>query len=126
MSSHVLTLAAPRRDKVAPAYVVYSAWAVPVLVLGQFALLAAVPVAMLAFGAVKEPRVCALRWWTGLLAALYAIPLIFWLVRDDGAQSLSKDIHPAFSGIIVATSIVLLVKIYRSRKGSRQFFDSNN
>ena len=103
-------------SKKAPAYVTYSAWAVPVLVIGQFALLAAVPVGLIVFGAFKDSRVRALRWWAAALGILYASPLVFWLSRDDGAESLSKDIHPLFVALIAAASLVVAVKIYRSHR----------
>ena len=100
----------------APAYVTYSAWAVPLLVIGQFALLAAAPVALIVFGAFKDSRVRALRWWAAALGVVYASPLVIWLSRDDGAESLSKDIHPIFVALIAATSLVIAVKIYRSHR----------
>ena len=101
-----------------PLFFHIAAWAVPVLVLGQFAMLAVVPVAVLVIGALVSARARALRWWTGLLALLYATPLIIWIVRPDGAQSLSKDIHPVFVALIVLGSIALLAKIYTRRRGA--------
>lgn len=103
-------------SKRAPAYVTVSAWAVPILMVGQFALVAALPIALIAYGAFRDRNIRALRWWAAALAGLYAMPLIFWLVRDDGAQSLSKDIHPAFVGLVTATALVILVKLYRSHR----------
>jgi hypothetical protein len=100
--------------KRAPRYVTVSAWAVPLLMVGQFALVAALPVALIAFAAIKDRRVRALRWWAGALAALYATPLVFWLVRANGAESLSKDIHPAFVALVSAAALVILAKIYRA------------
>lgn len=107
---------APARPRRAPRYVVVSAWAVPIMVLGQFALLAMVPVALVLYGALRDTRTQALRWPAGLLAAVYATPLAIWLLRPDGAQSLSKDIHPVFIGLIVAASAVVLLKIWASRR----------
>ena len=105
-----------RRPRRTPVYVHIAAWAVPVMVLGQFAMLAIVPVAIVLIASLADARVRALRWYTGLLAALYATPLIIWIVRPDGAQSLSKDIHPVFVALIVAASALLLVKIYTRRR----------
>ena len=102
--------------KRAPGYVTVSAWAVPVLMVGQFALVAALPVALITYAAIKDRRVRALRWWAAALAALYATPLVFWLVRADGAESLSKDIHPAFVALVSAAALVILAKIYRSHR----------
>lgn len=100
----------------APRYLQISLWAVPVLVIGQFSMLAIIPVALVLIGALRDSRVRPLRWWAGLLAATYATPLAIWLLRPDGAQSLSKDMHPVFVVLIVAVSMVLLVKLYRRKR----------
>ena len=99
-----------------PLFIHIAAWSVPVLVLAEFALLAIVPVAAILIGTLINARARALRWWAGLLAAVYLTPLAIWLLREDGAQSLSKDIHPVFVGLIVAVSIAFLVKVYTRRK----------
>lgn len=103
------TEAAERR---APRYVRVSAWAIPVLVLGQFAMLAIVPVALLVYGALRDARVRSVSWSVALVAALYATPLIIWILRDDRARSLSRDMHPAFTALIAAASVILLVQLY--------------
>ena len=105
---------APRRR--ARLYLVIAAWAVPVMVVAQFAMLAILPVAVIVIGSFVDARARGLRWWAGLLGASYATPLAIWLLRPDGAQSLSKDIHPVFVVLIVLVSAVLLVKIHRSRR----------
>lgn len=99
-----------------PRSVVVSAWAAPLLVIGDFALLAIVPVALVLSGALSDARAHALRWPAILLAAVYATPLAIWLLRPDGAQSLSKDIHPAFVVLIVAASAVVLLRIRATRR----------
>jgi len=104
---------APRR---APLYLHISAWAVPALVLGQFSMLAIIPVAIAVIGTLVDARIRPLRWWAGLLGVVYVTPLAIWLLRPDGAQSLSKDMHPVFVGLIVAVSVVFLIKIYTRRK----------
>lgn len=103
----------PRR---LPRSALISAWAIPVLVLGQFAMLAIVPVAVLLVGSLRDARLRALRWPVGILAAVYATPLLIWAVRPDGAQSLSKDIHPGFVALIVAASAVVLVRLHLRRR----------
>ncbi|MFI6316496.1 hypothetical protein ACIBG8_03205 [Nonomuraea sp. NPDC050556] len=95
--------------------VIVSAWAVPVMVLGQFALLAVVPVVI----AVVRARDRAVRVAAALLAVVYAIPLAVWLIRPDGAPSLSKDIHPAFVALVVAASATLIATTLRARKQRR-------
>ncbi|WP_424642409.1 hypothetical protein [Embleya sp. AB8] len=93
-----------------------SAWAVPVMVLAQFALLAVVPVAIALYGALTRVHDRTIRATAALVAVAFAIPLTVWLVRPDGAQSLSKDIHPAFVALIVAASAALLFTIHRPRR----------
>lgn len=99
-------------QQIGGAFGLVAAWAVPVLVLGQFAPLAIVPVAVV----LADSRVRALRRYTGLLAALHATPIVIWLTRPDGAESLSKDIHPAFVVLIVAAAAALLREIYPRRR----------
>ncbi|MBA8829840.1 hypothetical protein, partial [Alpinimonas psychrophila] len=89
-----------------PLFIHIAAWSVPVLLLGQFALVAVLPVAAIVIGSFASPRARALRWRAGLLAAVYAAPLALWIIRPDGAQSLSKDISPVSVGLIVAASAV--------------------
>nr|WP_202513069.1 hypothetical protein [Streptomyces sp. SID3343] len=86
------------------------------MVLAQFALLAVVPVAIALVGALTRVRDRAVRGAAVLVAVAFSIPLTVWLVRPDGAQSLSKDIHPAFVGLIVAASIALIAGITRARR----------
>ena len=105
-----------RRTRRTPLYVHIAAWAVPVMVLGQFAMLAIVPVLIVLIASIADARVRALRWYTWLLGVLYATPLVIWLTRADGAESLSKDIHPVFVGLIVAATALLLLKIYTRRR----------
>ena len=99
-----------------PLFFHIAAWTVPVLVIAQFAMLAVVPIAVLVIGSLVSARARALRWWTGLLALLYAIPLVIWVLRPDGAPSLSKDMHPAFLVLITLAAIALLAKIYTRRQ----------
>ncbi|WP_067171280.1 hypothetical protein [Microtetraspora niveoalba] len=105
-----------RTDRRTPLAVTVSSWAVPVMVLGQFALLAIVPVAIALVGALRHARDRTVRRVAALLAVTYAIPLAIWLTRPDGAPSLSKDIHPASVGLIGAASAALIVAILRARQ----------
>lgn len=105
-----------RGDRPVPRSVTVAAWAVPLLVVGQFALLAVLPVVLALVGALRSVRDRAVRRAVFLLAAAYAAPLVVWLVRPDGAQSLSKDMHPGFAGLIVAASAALLATLHRARK----------
>ncbi|MFD9882788.1 hypothetical protein ACFWZT_15200 [Streptomyces alboflavus] len=100
-----------------PRAVTISAWAVPIMVLGQFALISGVPVVIALVGAFTRVRDRAVRAAAALLALSFAIPLTIWLVRPDGAQSLSKDIHPGFVGLIVMAGAALLLALRRARSG---------
>lgn len=100
-----------------PRAVTISAWAVPIMVLGQFALISGVPVVIALVGAFTRVRDRAVRAAAALLAVSFAIPLTIWLVRPDGAQSLSKDIHPVFVGLIVAAGAALVLALRRARSG---------
>jgi hypothetical protein len=109
------------RDKTAQAtskLVTISAWTVPVLVLGQFAMLAIVPVGLVLYGTLRKTRTVALRWLAGALTAAYAVPLAIWAIRPDPAPSLSKDISPVFAGIIVAAAIAVAVTSHVLRRKS--------
>lgn len=88
--------------------VVISAAAVPVLIVGQFAMVAVVPVAIVLIGTLRNARLRALRWWAAGLAAAYATPLVLWAIGPDRAPSLSKDMHPVFAALIVAASVAVL------------------
>ncbi|MCR8944330.1 MULTISPECIES: hypothetical protein [Streptomyces] len=104
---------APRRI---PLPVTVSAWAVPVMVIGQFALIAGVPVLIALTGTLRRVPDRAARRAAALVAAAFAAPLTVWLTRDDGAPSLSKDMHPGFLALIVAASAVFLVTLHRARR----------
>jgi hypothetical protein len=92
--------------------VIVSAWAVPVLVVGQFAMLAIVPVALVVIGTVRDARLRALRGWAAALAVAYTVPLALWAIGPDRAPSLSKDMHPAVAGLLVATSVVVATAVH--------------
>jgi len=106
-----------RTGRRVPLSVTVSAWAVPVMVVGQFALVAGLPVVIALVGALRRVPDRAVRRAATLVAVTFAIPLVVWLTRPDGAQSLSKDMHPGFVGLIVAASAVFLVTLHRARRG---------
>ena len=100
-----------------PLFIQIAAWSVPVLMVGQFALLAVIPVTAIVIGTLVNSRARALRWWAALLGIVYATPLAVWIIRPDSAQSLSKDIHPALLTAVVVASIAFVFAVYsRSRK----------
>jgi len=93
--------------------VLISAIAVPVLIIGQFAMLAIVPVAI---AVVAGARVRGVRLFTWLLGALYAAPLVIWALRADPAPSLSKDIHPVLAGLVISGAVAVLIAVIRSKR----------
>ncbi|MFB6977216.1 hypothetical protein [Streptomyces scopuliridis] len=105
-----------RTGRRVPLSVTVSAWAVPVMVVGQFALISGVPVVIALVGALRRVPDQAVRRAAALVAVTYAIPLVIWLTRPDGAPSLSKDMHPGFAGLIVAASAALIVTLHRARR----------
>ena len=93
--------------------VLISAWALPVLIVAQFAMLAVVPVAI---AVIAGARMRGVRLFTWLLGALYATPLLVWALRADPAQSLSKDIHPVLAGLVIAGAVAVLIALYRNNR----------
>lgn len=100
----------------APRSVIVSAWAVPIMVAGQFAMLAIVPVALVLIGTLRDARLKALRRGAIALTAAYAIPLALWAIGPERAQSLSKDMHPVFAAIIVAVGVAFAVSFHVLRR----------
>ena len=109
------TAPAPASTRRLPRSVVISTWAVPLMVLGQFALLAAVPVALLVTRVLRDPDLRRLRRPALLLAASWTIPLAVWVLRPEPADSLSKDISPVFVALVLAASAGMLASLRRAR-----------
>ena len=105
----------PATTRRIPLYVAIAAWSVPVLVLAQFSMVDVVPVALLVVATIADRRVRRLRAWVTLLAVSYATPLAIWILREDAAPSLSKDMSPVFVGLIALASAALLVQVHRRR-----------
>ncbi|MFI6172342.1 hypothetical protein ACIBCN_36575 [Nocardia sp. NPDC051052] len=103
------TLRRNRTDYPAARTVLISAWAVPVLIIGQFAMVAVVPVTLVLIGTLRDARLRPLRWFSAALATAYAVPLGIWILRPDRAQSLSKDMNPVLAGVIVVAATVVAV-----------------
>jgi hypothetical protein len=112
------SLAAPAARKLrrAPLYVFIAAWTVPVLILGQFALLAALPIVTLMIATLADARLRSMRWWVGAQAVAYATPLAIWAFNPDRAPSLSKDLSPVLAVVLIAVSVVVIVKLHTTRR----------
>lgn len=96
--------------------VLVSALAVPVLVLGQFAMVAVLPVALVLIGTLRDARLRALRWWAAALTAAYATPLALWAIGPDRAPSLSKDMHPVFAALVSVTAVAVAIAYHVLRR----------
>ncbi|MBE1493439.1 hypothetical protein H4696_000539 [Amycolatopsis lexingtonensis] len=109
------TTAAPaRRTSTA---VVVAAWAVPVMVLGQFAFLTAIPIAVVLVGALRARN--SLRWWAFGLAAGYAALIGAWLLGPSSAPSLSKFLSPVATGVFAAAGAAVAIAAVVSRRRGR-------
>src|SRR3712207_3389041 len=86
-----------------------AAWAVPVLVVGQFGLISGIPIAVVLVASLRDRRSRMLRWWTGALALAYATPLTLWLTGPSEAPSLSKYLSPAMTAVLAATGVAVAV-----------------
>jgi len=105
---------ASRRPPI-PVYLQVAAWAVPLLVFVQFALVAVLPLAVLIIGVLADSRARHLRVRTAPLTVAFLTPLLIWMLRTESAPSLSKDMHPVFVVLIVVAGLALLVRIYWRR-----------
>lgn len=112
----VLTSPLVQKTRRAPRSVIISTWAIPIMVVGQFAFLAFIPAAIMLTKTFRDPRSRSLRGWVGALGVVYAVPFLMWVLNPQRAESLSKDIHPVFVGLIVAVSAVVLLRIHTRRK----------
>ncbi|GAA5063550.1 hypothetical protein [Nocardia callitridis] len=96
--------------------VIIAAWAVPVFIIGQFAMVGILPVGITLIGTLRDTRDRALRWWAAAIAVAYAIPLALWAIGPERAPSLSKDMHPVFAVLIVVVALGYQVVRVRARK----------
>ena len=119
-----MTTATPTVDRVTPAVrrtsltVLIAAWLVPVFVLGQFALMAGLPIAVVLIGTLRDARLRALRWWTAAVTAAYAVPLAVWLIGPSDAPSLSKFLSPVATGAVVAVGVAVAIAHHVGRRRS--------
>lgn len=109
---------AERKARRASLTVLLSACSVPLLIVGQFAMLAIVPVALVLVGTLRHAHLRALRWWAAALAAAYALPLVLWAIGPDRAPSLSKDMHPVLAAVVVlaAVAVIIAFSLVRGRR----------
>ncbi|WP_218023217.1 hypothetical protein [Nocardia altamirensis] len=112
----VPTTMSHRTRRPATRSVIISAWVVPVLIIGQFAMVAIIPVALVLIGTLRNAHLHALRWWAAALATAYGTALALWAIGPDRAPSLSKDLSHALAGIIVAAGIAVALRYHLMRR----------
>ena len=112
LTTQVPTVPARPEPRSASRSVIISAWAVPVLVLGQFAMMAIFPVALIVRGTLRDPHLRPLRGWAAAVAVAYAIPLVRWAAGPDRARSLSRDMDPVFAKVIVVAAAAFIVAFH--------------
>ncbi|SEF23694.1 hypothetical protein SAMN05421837_102357 [Amycolatopsis pretoriensis] len=93
--------------------VLVAAWAFPVMVLGQFALLAGIPAAIVLARTLRSP---AARWWSALMTTAYVVPLSVWLLGPATAPSLSKSLSPVATGIVAAAGAAAAAGLHFARR----------
>lgn len=92
--------------------VLVAAWAFPVMVLGQFALLAGIPAAIVLVRTLRSPA----RWWGALMATAYVVPLAVWLLGPSEAPSLSKSLSPVATGVVAAAGAAAAAGLQFARR----------
>lgn len=103
-------MSATTRTKAHPSTsVLVAAWAVPVLVIGEFGLISGIPIAVVLIASLRDRRSKVLRWWTGALALAYATPLTLWLTGPSEAPSLSKYMSPAVTALLAGTGVAVAI-----------------
>ncbi|WP_053738013.1 hypothetical protein [Nocardia sp. NRRL S-836] len=98
--------------------VLVAAWAVPVVVAGQFGLLSGIPIVITLAASLRDRRLRTLRWWTGGLALAYASLVTAWLAGPSEAPSLSKYLSPAATALLAAAGAVVAVVHHLVRRRS--------
>ncbi|SED00786.1 hypothetical protein SAMN04489727_5972 [Amycolatopsis tolypomycina] len=104
-----MTVTTPQPHRTSRAVLV-AAWAVPVMVAGQFALLSGVPIAVVLIGSLRRRRH---RRWAAALATVYATALVLWLAGPSTAPSLSKFLSPVATALFTAAGVVVAVAVSR-------------
>ena len=102
-----------------PRSVIVSAVAVPLMIATQLSMLAIIPLAVLVIGTFRSERLRTLRAWAAGLAVVYAVPLALWAIGPDRAPSLSKDMHPALAGLVIAAGVGFVVRYVLLRRQPR-------
>nr|WP_148303389.1 hypothetical protein [Saccharothrix espanaensis] len=96
-----------------------AAWAVPVFIVGQFAMIGIVPVLVVLIGVLHDRDLRALRPWAVALAVAYAIPLALWAIGPERAPSLSRDLHPAFAALVAVAGVAVAVAYHLGRRRNK-------
>lgn len=79
----------------------------------------AIPVLVLAGGAVFLRRLRGFGWWAGLTLVLYVVQIAL----AAGAHPLALSLHPLNAAILLTGSLILLAKVERRRAQPRPTWD---
>ncbi len=104
-----MTITAPHPHRTSTAVLV-AAWSIPVMVAGQFAFLAGVPIAVVLAGSLRRRTH---RRWAVAITAVYSAALVAWRAGPDSAPSLSKSLSPAATALFAAAGVVVAVAVSR-------------
>jgi hypothetical protein len=91
---------------------------VPVLVLGGYAMVAVLPVVVVAAGILCSADLRSrLPFRLGALGlgSAYALALTLWLTAAEPAKSLSDSLHPALAATLALLAGALFVGLFRTR-----------
>lgn len=82
---------------------------------GGLGLLLLLPIAAMALAAWLGRAARPLRWWAGLLAALYLAQVVLIVAGQSSGSGILQALHPFNGGLMLAVSLVLLAKVERNR-----------
>lgn len=82
---------------------------------GGLGLLLLLPITAMALAAWLGRAARPLRWWAGLLVALYLVQVALIAVGKSSGSGVLQALHPFNGGLMLAVSLVLLAKVERNR-----------
>lgn len=126
-----------RAHKVAPRYLVYAARLVPPGILAQFFLaglsmfqdagvwevhgtvgfLLLIPVAVVSVAPLLVASVRSLRWWGGILGALYVTQVAWMVAGQNTGSGMLQAMHVFNAGLLLLAALVIVAKLEKSHTG---------
>lgn len=137
MSSQDALAPRDRAHKVAPRYLIYAARFVPLGILVQFFLvglsmfqdagvwemhgtvgfLLLIPVAVVSAAPLLVASVRPLRWWGGILGALYAMQVAWIVAGQNTGSGMLQAMHVFNAGLLLLAALVIVAKLEKSHTG---------